>query len=169
MKEVSFKTDILPLKDMLFRLAFRITLNREDAEDIVQETLIRLWNETKNQEVENLKAFAMTVCRNLSIDINERKERLNISLNEDIHEQADLSRLPDEEIETQERYGLLNSLINSLPEKQRTAIQLRDIEGRSYKEIAQVMDISESDVKVNIFRARQKIKEKLTKEKNHIN
>ena len=56
MKEVSFKNDILPLKDVLFRLAVRITLNREDAEDIVQETLIRLWKESQQQQIENIQS-----------------------------------------------------------------------------------------------------------------
>lgn len=167
MKEVSFKNDILPLKDMLFRLAFRITLNREDAEDIVQETLIRLWKETKEKEIDNVKAFALTICKNLSIDHNELKERQNISLVEDVHEQIDASHQPDEAFENNERYAFLNAVINELPEKQRIAIQLRDIEGRSYKEIAEIMSISESDVKVNIFRARQKVKERLINKKNH--
>ena len=163
MKEVSFKNDILPLKDVLFRLAFRITLNKEDAEDIVQETLIRLWNETKTQEIENIKSFALTVCRNLALDHNSKKERQNISFEEDLHEQEDVSSQPDRVIENKERFGFLTALINELPEKQRTAIQLRDVEGRSYKEISDIMQITESDVKVNIFRARQKLKDQLQK------
>lgn len=163
MKEVSFKNDILPLKDVLFRLAFRITLNKEDAEDIVQETLIRLWNETKTQEIENIKSFGLTTCRNLALDHNKKKERQNITLEEDLHEQEDVSSQPDRLIESKERFGFLTALINELPEKQRTAIQLRDVEGRSYKEISDIMQITESDVKVNIFRARQKLKDKLQK------
>ena len=163
MKEVSFKNDILPLKDVLFRLAFRITLNKEDAEDIVQETLIRLWNETKTQEIENIKSFGLTTCRNLALDHNKKRERQNITLEEDLHEQEDVSSQPDRLIESKERFGFLTALINELPEKQRTAIQLRDVEGRSYKEISDIMQITESDVKVNIFRARQKLKDKLQK------
>jgi len=163
MKEVSFKNDILPLKDVLFRLAFRITLNKEDAEDIVQETLIRLWNETKTQEIENIKSFGLTTCRNLALDHNKKRERQNITLEEDLHEQEDVSNQPDRLIESKERFGFLTALINELPEKQRTAIQLRDVEGRSYKEISDIMQITESDVKVNIFRARQKLKDKLQK------
>lgn len=161
MKEVSFKNDILPLKDILFRMAVRITQNREDAEDIVQDTLIRLWNETKRQEIDNVKGFALTVCRNLALDHMAKKERLAVSFDEDIHDQIDYASQPDRMIEGRERFGYLQSLIAELPEKQRTVIQLRDIEGQSYKEIAQVMEISESDVKVNIFRARQKLKERL--------
>ena len=161
MKEVSFKNDILPLKDLLFRLSIRITQNREDAEDIVQETLIRLWKETKEQEIDNVKAFALTVCRNLSLDYMSKKSRLSVSFEEDVHDQLDQNSQPDRIIESKERYGYLKSLIQELPEKQRTAIQLRDVEGLSYKEISSIMEISESDVKVNIFRARQKLKERL--------
>lgn len=156
---MNFKADILPLKDQLFRLAFRITLNREDAEDIVQETLIRLWRAVQEQELENIQSFGMTVCRNLALDSNEKRERRNISLDEDVHDVVDTQNQPDRLVESKERYGMLTSIIDSLPEKQRTAIQLRDVEGRSYKEIAEIMDISESDVKVNIFRARQRVKE----------
>lgn len=165
MKEVSFKNDILPLKDILYRLAVRITQNREDAEDIVQETLIRLWNETKSQEIDNVKSFAMTICRNLSLDHVSKKERQAISFEEDLHDQVDVGSQPDRMMESKERYGYLTALIAELPEKQRTALQLRDIEGQSYKEIATEMEISENDVKVNIFRARQKLKERLKDQK----
>ena len=162
MIEVSFKNDILPLKDVLFRLALRITQNREDAEDIVQETLIRLWNELKVSEIENIKSYAMTVCRNLSLDHNALKERQTLSYDETLHDQLDTSSQPDCLVESKEKYNLVTNLISQLPEKQRTALHMRDVEGRSYKEIAQVMEISESDVKVNIFRARQRLKEKLS-------
>lgn len=162
MREVNFKNDVLPLKDLLFRLALRITLNKEDAEDIVQETLIRIWNELKTSEIGNLKAFAMTICRNHALDLIDKKERRNITFDSESHDSADDNQSPDRLLERKEQMASINRFIDSLPEKQRTAIQLRDIEGRTYKEIAEVMGISESDVKVNIFRARQKIKESLT-------
>ena len=60
----------------------------------------------------------------------------------------------------QDRVRLIRRLINELPEKQRSVMQLRDFEGKSYKEIAAIMAISEEQVKINIFRARQAIKQK---------
>ena len=163
MKNVSFRNDVLPLKDKLFRLALRITLNREDAEDIVQETLISVWRETQQHaDISNMEAFALTICRNKSIDLLELKEQQNISFDEQLHDLEDNAPSPYEQLVDDEQMRQLHRQLNELPEKQRTAIQLRDIEGRSYREIADVMQISESDVKVNIFRARKKLKEKLS-------
>ena len=166
MKTVSFRNDVLPLKDKLFRLALRITLNREDAEDIVQDTLVKVWRELqRDTTIDNLEAFSLTVCRRLCLDLKNKKETQNIPFDQQIHDRPDVSPLPSERLEKDERLTQLHQLIDSLPEKQRTAVQLRDIEERSYKEIADIMQISESDVKVNIFRARKKIKESLSNAK----
>ena len=119
MNKISFRNDILPLKDKLYRLALRITLNARDAEDIVQDTLIKVWNRRDRwDELDSIEAFSLTVCRNL------------------------------------------RDIINVLPEKQKTSMQLREFEGKSYREIAQIMEITEEQVKINIFRARQAIKQK---------
>ena len=71
-----------------------------------------------------------------------------------------LPRLPFEQADQSNRVRLVRQIIDTLPEKQRSCIQLRDFEGKSYKEVAEVMGISESQVKVNIFRARQAVKTK---------
>mgnify|MGYP002450638922 CR=1 FL=1 len=74
MKEVSFRNDVLPLKNVLFRLALRITTNREEAEDVVQETLMRVWDKRAEWDaIDSMEAFALSVCRNLSIDFTKRK------------------------------------------------------------------------------------------------
>ena len=162
MKELSFRNDVLPLKDRLFRLAMRITLVREDAEDMVQETLIRLWKSMQEgTQIDNLEAFALTVCRNLCLDYMSRREQQNVAFDEELHDRPDATRSPYDDIVRSEQSARLNALINTLPEKQRTAMQLRDIEGRTYREIADIMQISESDVKVNIFRARRTVREHL--------
>ena len=162
MKELSFRHDVLPLKDRLFRLAMRITLVREDAEDMVQETLIRVWKSLQDgTQIDNMEAFALTVCRNLCLDYMARREQQNVAFDEELHDRPDATRSPYDDIVRSEQSARLNALINTLPEKQRTAMQLRDIEGRTYREIADIMQISESDVKVNIFRARRAVREHL--------
>lgn len=168
MKEISFKNDVLPLKDKIFRLALRITLNREEAEDIVQDTLIRVWNKRFEwQSIGNLEAFALTICRNLSLDLKAKKESQNVTFDEVIHDRPDIAPPPDEQMIRGEGTSLVMQLIDRLSEKQRTIITLRDVEGKTYKEIAEVMQVSESDVKVNLFRARNKIKEQYLKTINN--
>ena len=63
-KQVSFRNDVLPLKNALYRLALRITLNSAEAEDIVQDTLIKVWNKRESwAEIDSIEAFSMTICR----------------------------------------------------------------------------------------------------------
>jgi len=166
MKEISFRTDVLPLKDELFRLALRITLNRADAEDVVQETMLKVWNRRDRwAELESIEAFCLTICRNLALDKLKRADNQNTSLDDEgggRYEPADRSYAanPEEQAVQRDRVEVVRQLISQLPEKQRTCMQLRDIEGKPYKEIASVLAITEQQVKINIFRARQTIKEK---------
>ena len=160
MKEISFRNDILPLKDKLYRLALRITLDRAEAEDIVQDTMIRVWNKRDEwAQFNSIEAFCLTVARNLAIDRSQKSEAQNIELTTETQEMSDGST-PERQLERSEQMDLVRKLINELPEKQRTIIQLRDIEEKSYKEIADVMQLTEDQVKVTLFRARQRIKAK---------
>ena len=160
MKEISFRNDILPLKDTLYRLALRITLDSAEAEDIVQDTMIRVWNKRDEwAQFNSIEAFCLTVARNLAIDRSQKSEAQNIELTTETQEMSDGST-PERQLERSEQMGLVRKLINELPEKQRTIIQLRDIEEKSYKEIADVMQLTEDQVKVTLFRARQRIKAK---------
>lgn len=164
MKDWDFRHDLLPLKDKIFRLAQRITLSRTEAEDITQETLVRVWGKRGElQEVESVEAYCLTVCRNLSIDRSAKKENRNLSLEEAACDPADGSRTADERMAHDERLMWVNRLFNRLPEKQRAVMQLRDIEGHSYREIAAILGLSEEQVKVNLFRARQWIRKEYEK------
>ncbi len=168
---------------MLYRLALRITLNHEDAEDVVQDTMIKLWNKREQwQQIDNIEAFTTTTCRNLALDKLKKADNNSTSLEElkvgtngelkvstngegqmQISLLAPRSTLHDNPLEhtvRRDRMDIIRRLVDSLPEKQRSCMQLRDFEGKSYKEIATVLEISEEQVKVNIFRARQTIKKK---------
>lgn len=159
-KPVSFRNDVLPMKDILYRLALRITLNSAEAEDIVQDTLIRIWNRREQwDEIDNIEAFALTVCRNLALDSVQRSSRQAPSLDEQRIERPDSAPTPLDHTQQRDRIQQVRRLMDSLPEKQRSCMQLRDFEGKPYKDIAQILGISEQQVKVNIFRARQAIKQ----------
>lgn len=164
MKNISFRNDILPLKDMLYRMALRITLSREEAEDIVQDTLIKVWNRRDDwNEISSIEAYSLTICRNLALDKIRRAGKHCDSLEEANNQSTDNAANPYERMIMQDKLQLVRRLVNSLPEKQRSCIQLRDFEEKSYKEIAEILGISEEQVKVNIFRARQTIKNKFNK------
>ena len=168
MKNISFRDDILPLKNQLFRLALRITLNRFEAEDIVQDTLIKVWNRRSDwEDIDSIEAFSLTICRNLSLDRIKKKENNNDSL-EDVKGAEPLaSSNPQDRMIQADRVNLIRQIVDSLPEKQRSCMQLRDFEGKSYKEIAVILDITEEQVKVNIFRARQAVKQRYLKLDNY--
>jgi len=163
MNNISFRTDILPLKNELFRLALRITLNPAEAEDVVQETMIKVWNRRDQwEQIDNIEAFCLTICRNTALDKNRKMANQSQSLDDNVVETPDMSygANPEEQAMQHDRIALVRRLIESLPEKQRTVMLLRESEGKSYKEIAQVMGITEEQVKVNIFRARQAVKQR---------
>ena len=162
MKTISFQSDILPLKNELYRMALRITMNAADAEDVVQETMMKVWNRRDQwDQIESIEAFCLTICRNLSLDKIRRMDNQTQSLDAayDPKDQGVASN-PEEQAIQSDHVRLVRQMINLLPEKQRSCMQLRDMEGKSYKDIATVLDITEEQVKVNIFRARQTIREK---------
>lgn len=168
MKKISFRNDVLPLKNALYRLALRITLNREEAEDIVQDTLIKVWNKRESwDEIDSIEAFSLTICKNLALDHLKRSSRQDSQIGGAAEEKPDGSSSPYEQMLHKDRMTLIRRLVDALPEKQRCCMQLRDFEGKPYKEIAEIMEISEEQVKVNIFRARQAIKQRFKQFDNY--
>ena len=162
MKTISFQSDILPLKNELYRMALRITMNAADAEDVVQETMMKVWNRRDQwNQIESIEAFCLTICRTLSNETLRQMDNQTQSLDAayDPKDQGVASN-PEEQAIQSDRVRLVRQMINLLPEKQRSCMQLRDMEGKSYKDIATILDITEEQVKVNIFRARQTIREK---------
>lgn len=151
---------ILPLKDKLFRLALSITGNKQDAEDVVQDTLLQIWKKQNEWDViKNLEGYCMRAARNIALDKISLKDNQADILSEDFETQGTNSHDIVEQLECSEQIRIINELIGRLPEKQKTIVQLRDIEGLSYKEIADIMDISEEQIKIILFRSRQKLKQ----------
>ena len=169
MKKISFRNDVLPLKNVLYRLALRITMNKEEAEDVVQDTLMKVWDRRDSwQAIESIEAFSLTVCRNIALDKTKRMARNDESLDhKDMEPQVSNMATPDERAEQKDMLDMVRRIVDSLPEKQKTCMQLRDFEGKSYKDIAKVLSITEEQVKVNIYRARQAVKQKFNENEQY--
>ena len=122
--------------------------------------MIRVWNKRDEwQQFESVEAYCLIVAKNLAIDRSQKKDAQNVELTPEMAEEADTSG-PYDRLVNNERMKIIHRLIDELPEKQRLIMQLRDIEGESYKDIAKVLQLTEEQVKVNLFRARQKVKQR---------
>lgn len=167
MDKKAFKKQVLPVKDKLYRLAFRLLQEVNEAQDAVQEVLIKLWNQRqKLAGVNNIEAWAMRVTRNHCLDrLRARKNRLE-QLDERQH-QLPAVEPSSVELDRQEMVMQVRQLMNRLPENQRLVMHLRDIEGYTYKEIMEILDMPENQVKTNLFRARKKMRAYLLKTVNY--
>ena len=138
--------------------------SEEEAKDVVQEVLIKVWNGREQMDqVQNWEAWCMRLTKNLSLDyLRSRQRKATDPIEEgfDIRQEA---ASPYDKTELTESMQRINQLIASLPEKQRQVIHLRDIEGYTYNEICEILDLDMSQVKVNLFRARNSVREKFLK------
>ena len=155
MDKNEFISLVLPLKDRLFRVAWCILRSKEEAEDIVQDVMLKVWRDEKGK-VENLAAYCYTMARTLALNRlvlkDNRSKELEGAYEQEVQEQ------PLENIIRTEKMKLLYRMIDGLPGLQRDVVQLRDMEGLSYRDIAKTLQVTEEQVKVNLFRARKKIK-----------
>ena len=165
MDVAQFKNEILPLKNKLFRFALNIVKDEDLAKDVVQECLIKVWEKRNDLKlVHNIEAWCMQVTKNKALDKLRSKHMSRTDLFEvklDTRKERDT---PYVVTEREDVMGRIKGLIAQLPERQREVMQLRDIEGYTYKEIGETLEIDINLVKTNLFRARRKLKESLIKE-----
>ncbi len=160
----AFKNRVLPAKNKLFRFAYRLLDNEEEAKDVVQDVLIKVWNGREQMDqVENWEAWCMRLTKNLSLDRLRSRQRKATDPMEEGFDIRNETLSPHDTTELGESMQRISQLIAALPEKQRQVIHLRDIEGYSYNEICEILDLEMSQVKVNLFRARNSVREKLLK------
>jgi RNA polymerase sigma factor (sigma-70 family) len=160
----AFQTRVLSAKNKLFRFAFSFLSNEEEAKDVVQDVLIRVWNSRDRMEqVQNWEAWCMQITRNLSLDRIRSNNRKRTQPIEDSFHVRQEALTPHESAEAQESMQRITQLIAALPEKQRQVMHLRDVEGYSYNEICDILELDMNQVKVNLFRARNAVREKLMK------
>ena len=156
-----FKTRVLPLQNKLFRYAISIVAERELAKDIVQEVLIKLWDQRDQlDQIKHLESWAIRLTRNRALDKLRLKANQTVALKL-VDDEPTFHIAPDKNMEQQNLIDAIHDLLETLPEKQREIFNLRDLQGYSNQEIEKMLNLEASQVKVYLFRARKKIRSKL--------
>ncbi len=164
MENERFINDILPLQQKMFRFALSFTRDRQQAEDIVQETFEKLWMKRSEMDrYNNAENFVMRSVRNLCIDkIKPRK--IHDRRLEEYKYGRGKAEAANERFDTER---MVRDALGKLPEKQQSIIHLRDMEGYEMDRIAQIMEIKESVARVILSRARKALKDELIKVMNY--
>lgn len=162
MNSEEFNIQVLPLKHKLYRLSLRMLGAVEEAEDMVQDTFLKLW--TRRHELggySSIEAFAMTITKNMCLDRIRSKAFQTERLTD--RQASGLGVDPGDHVEKEDFRGFVGRIINNLPDQQRAIIHLRDIEGLEYEQIAEIMELNVNAVRVNLSRARKKVRDTVLK------
>jgi RNA polymerase sigma-70 factor (ECF subfamily) len=163
MTEKAFLNIVMPFRDKIYRLAKRLLISEDEAQDATQEMYVKLWNHKENLDtLRSVEAFTMTMTKNYCLDRLKSKQANNLKI---VHSNMTLStQNVEKEVEVQDQMDMVHNLINRLPETQRMVIQLRDVEGYEYEEIENMLHMKQATVRANISRARKAIREQLVKQ-----
>ncbi len=157
MNQETFKQNIFILKDDMFRFAKRFLSSTDESEDVVQELMLKFW-QMKDQlaQYDNIKSYVMRAVKNECLN---RLKHHDVKLGF-VSMQTGRTEYYKNEVNNLKDHIL--NFINQLPEKQKMVIHLKDVEEYDIKEICSIMDLEENAVRVNLMRARQKVKEKIS-------
>lgn len=157
MEQEQFKKEILPLRDRLLSYALRLLGNRADAEDIVQEVLLKLWFMRNNLErYDHIPALSLTITKHLSLNLLKKNKREYDALDENT-ETGDLS--PHTSLEQKDEAEQLLKIINRLPDLQQSILRMKHIDGLETNEIATLTGSAPEAVRMNLSRARKKVRD----------
>lgn len=165
MNQVEFLKIVSPFKDKLYRLAKRILISNDEAEDAVQEVYLKLWNiKTNIKNYNNVEAFAMTMTKNFCLDRLKSRQASNLKI---VHSNYPTSGNIERNLEANEGVEMVLKLIEGLPEQQRIVIQLRDVEQLEFSEIAKILGNNETAIRVALSRARKTVRDMMIKNYNY--
>jgi RNA polymerase sigma-70 factor (ECF subfamily) len=161
MTQTDFVKLVMPFKDKVFRLAKRLLVSNEEAEDATQEILMKLWNNKKQIEAyKNVEAFSMTMTKNFCLDRLKSKQAQNLKIVHSNYQDNNTSL--QKQLELNDSVDWVSKIIEQLPEQQKIILQLRDIEQYDFEEIAEMLDMNQTAIRVALSRARKTIREQLT-------
>ncbi len=157
----TFKKVFIPYHQKLYRIAYRIVQDAANAEDIVQDTFIKLWNKRDEMEsVDNTEAFAIVILRNTCLDyLRKTKNDRYTDYDTDMPETTSLTK----QIELQDEAEKVKHLINKLPDQQRQVMMMKHWDDYSDDEIEQATGLSAGNIRVILSRARKTIREQYAK------
>lgn len=155
MKKHEYNFVIDELSAQLYRYAFHFLRNQEDAKDIIQDVFEKMWLNRKTIELETVKPWLYRCTHNAMVNFIAKKSRTSYMSNQELPKTTSPFDSSFESMQVVDR------MVSILPPTQKSIILLRDIEGYTYKEIGLILDLSASQVKVYLFRARMKIKKQL--------
>jgi len=170
MSKTIFDTQVIPATDKMYRYALSILGNRETAQDVVQECLVKIWkNRMKLSEINNIESWVMRITRNQCYDW-VKVNRFSLQSDRDLS-RDDLAKIEpsaaDESIVVNDQLNWLQQVVDSLPAKHREIYQLREVEEMTYQDIAEILSMSLGEVKISLHRTRQKIRNTLEKIENY--
>lgn len=161
MTQSDFVNIVMPFKDKVFRLAKRLLVSEQEAEDATQEILLKLWRHKENIEnYKNVEAFSMTMTKNFCLDRLKSKQAQNLKIVHSNYQDHNVGL--QKEVEVRDSLSWVERIMETLPEQQKMIVQLRDIEQYDFNEIAKMLDMKETAIRVALSRARKTIREKLT-------
>lgn len=161
MKQAEFLNVVMPFKDKLYRLAKRLLVSSEEAEDATQEILLKLWSKKKAMEsYNNVEAFAMTMTKNFCLDRLKSKQAGNLKLVHSNYGDEGATSL-QKQVEARDSISWVEKIMEELPEQQKMVLQLRDVEQYEYDEIEELLGMKPTAIRVALSRARKTVREKL--------
>lgn len=162
MNQNTFLRLIDPVQDKMYRLALRLLISKEAAEDATQEVILKIWNrKNKVKDYANLEAFMISVTKNYCLDQLKAKKNNNLRITHDNYDNKELS--VHSQTELHDEIQQIERIVATLPDQQKIIFQLRDIEEYDFNEIAEITKMKEPAIRVTLSRARKKIKEELLK------
>ena len=158
-----FKQRFMPHYKLLYRVAYHLTGNVQDAEDLLQDMYLRLWQRRDDLSDEAMReACLVTMMRHLYID-QRRLKRIDASEDIEAHASPPDERSLDHQIDSKDEARQMEKLISQLPERDAKIIQMHLMEDRSYEEIEQDTGLSQSNIRIIVMRTRQKLKQQFQK------
>ncbi|MFV9635377.1 RNA polymerase sigma factor SigE [Mycobacterium neumannii] len=148
--------------DRVYRLAYRLSGNQHDAEDLTQETFIRVFRSLQNYQPGTFEGWLHRITTNLFLDMVRRRGRIRMEALPEDYDRVPADDPNPEQIYHDSRLGPdLQAALDSLPPEFRAAVVLCDIEGLSYEEIGATLDVKLGTVRSRIHRGRQALRDYL--------